>query len=86
MFNVTDSALERLSHALGGLETKSDNACFRIVPGDGGKLALILGETTPDDKEYEHAGATVLALSNDIAERCEGRTLDSDKTGNLVLT
>lgn len=85
MFTVTDSALKQLSSALGGMETKNENACFRIVPDPSGKLALIVGEPTPEDAEYEHDGTTVLTLSKDIQERCDGKTLKADKSGSLVL-
>lgn len=39
-----------------------------------------------DDTEYERDGVTVLLLSEEMLARCEGRTLDSDDTGNLILT
>ena len=88
MFTVTDSALEQLSNALGQIDDpkKPDDACFRIVPKVTGQLMLTVDTPTSDDTEYAHDGTTVLVLSEDIRDRCDGRTLDSDGTGNLVLT
>ncbi len=87
MLTVTESALSHLAGALGEIDApKPENACFRIVPTGDGKLTLTVDTPGPDDTEFEHAGTTVLVLADDIRERCEGRTLDSDDSGNLVLT
>ncbi|MFQ5529735.1 MAG: hypothetical protein ACE5FP_05235, partial [Gemmatimonadota bacterium] len=66
-------------------EPKPPNACFRVVPADGGKHTLTVDTPEPEDTEYEREGVTVLVVSEEIRARCEGRTLDSDDTGNLVL-
>jgi hypothetical protein len=87
MLTVTESALSHLAGALGEMNgPKSENACFRIVPRGQGELALTVDTPDPEDTEFEHAGTTVLVLAEDIVERCDGRTLDSDAGGNLVLT
>ncbi len=87
MLTVTESALSHLAGALDEIDgPKPENACFRIVPRDDGRLTLTLDQPAADDTTFEHAGATVLVLADDIRELCEGRTLDSDDGGNLVLT
>ena len=87
MFTVTESALEFLANAVGEInEPKPANACFRIVPANGGKLTLTVGTPEPDETEYEREGVTVLVFSQEMRQHCEGRTLDSDDTGNLTLT
>jgi hypothetical protein len=87
MFTVTESALEFLANAVGEInDPKPPNACFRIVPAESGKLTLTVSTPEPDATEYERDGVTVLLLSEEMLARCEGRTLDSDDTGNLILT
>ena len=87
MLTVTESALAFLANAVSEInDPKPPNACFRIVPAEGGKLTLTVGTPESDDTEYERDGVTVLVLSEDMLARCEGRTLDSDETGNLILT
>lgn len=87
MFTVTDSALQNLARAIKQIEDpKPENACFRIVPDHNDKLILTIDERKPDDKKYEHNGITVLAVSAKMHNRCDGRTLDSDDSGNLLLT
>ena len=84
---MTESALEFLANAVGEInDPKPPNACFRIVPAETGKLTLTVGTPEPDDTEYERDGVTVLVLSEEMLARCEGRTLDSDNTGQLILT
>ncbi len=56
------------------------------MPAESGKLTLTVSTSEPDDTEYERDGVTVLLLSEEMLARCEGRTLDSDDTGNLILT
>ena len=86
MFTVTESALEFLADALGKIdEPKPPNACFRVVPAEGGKLTLTVGTPEPDDTEYEREGGRCLVVSEEIRARCEGRTLASDDTGKLIL-
>ena len=87
MLTITESALIHLAGAIGAIdEPKPEKACFRIVPKGDGKLTLTVDTPGPDDTEFEHAGTTVLVFADDIRERCEGRTLDADDGGNLVLT
>ena len=87
MFTVTESALGFVADALGKIdEPRLPNACFRIVPAKSGKLTLTVSTPEPDDTEYERDGVTVLLLSEEMLARCEGRTLHSDDTGNLILT
>ena len=87
MFTVTESALEVIANAVGEInDPKPPNACFRIVPAESGKLTLTVSTPEPDDTKYERDGVTVLLLSEEMLARCEGRTLDSDDTGNLILT
>ncbi len=87
MFTVTDSALEYLAEAIGRVEhPKPENACFRIVPEHSGKLSLTVDTLKPGDTEYGHEGIVVLALSDEMLLCCEGRMLDSDGLGNLLLT
>ncbi len=86
MFTVTESALKFLADALGKIEEpKPPNACFRVVPAGSDKLTPTVGTPEADDTEYEREGVTVLVVSEEIRTRCEGRTPDSDDTGNLVL-
>ena len=56
------------------------------MPDHSGKLTLTVDALKPDDTEYEHNGIAVLTVSDEMRERCEGRTLDSDDSGNLLLT
>lgn len=87
MFIVTDSALEHLAQAISRIEDpKPQNVCFRIVPDPSDKLSLTVDTLEPGDTEYGHEGIVVLAISNEILERCEGQTLDLDDSGNLLLT
>ena len=54
MLEVTDSALSHLAGALDRIEApKPENACFRIVPTDDGKLTLTVDAPAPDDMEEE---------------------------------
>ncbi len=87
MLKVTDTALEHLAGALEKVdEPKPEDACFRIVPQeDGTQLGLTLDKPTPEDTEYAHAGDTVLVLAPALQEHCDGRTLDADESGNLML-
>ena len=87
MLTVTDSALAQLANVLGQIDDpKPENACFRIVPKGDGKLTLTVDTPGADDTAFDHDGTTVLVMSEEMRERCEGRTLDSDDTGNLLLT
>ena len=87
MLTVTDSALAQLANALGQIDDpKPEDACFRIVAKEEGKLTLTLDAPGPDDTEFDHDGTTVLVVSQEMRVRCEGRTLNSDDTGNLLLT
>jgi len=87
VFQVTDAALDRIADALQQVsEDRPDDACFRIVPAEANKLTLGLDTPNPDDATYDHEGATVLVIAPDLLERCEGRTLDADPKGNLVLS
>ena len=87
MLTVTDSALAQLAKALGQIDDpKPENACFRIVPKGDGKLTLTVDAPGPDDTTFDHGGTTVLIMSHEMRKRCEGRTLDSDDTGNVLLT
>lgn len=80
MLTVTDTALERLAEALDEIQDpKPQNACFRIVLGQPGKLSLGVGTPEDDDRTFEQEGTIVLVVSEEIAERCEGRTLDADE-------
>ncbi len=87
MFIVTGSAPEFLANAVDEVnDPKPPNACFRIVTAESGKPTLTVSTSEPDDTECERDGVTVLVLSKEMLARCEGRTLDSDDTGNLILT
>ena len=87
MFTITDSALEQLSEALGRIEDpKPENACFRIMPSPDGKLTLAIDAPAPNDTEYERDGSTVLVLSEKIKDLCKDRKLDSNASGQLILT
>lgn len=87
MLKVTDSALEQLAGALQNVEDpKPDGACFRIIPRkEDGQLGLTLDVPSSDDTEYAHGGETVLVLAENVQNHCDGRTLDADDSGNLVL-
>jgi hypothetical protein len=87
MLTVADSALAQLANAVGQIDDpKPKNACFRIVPKGDGKLTLTVDVPRPDDTAFDHDEKTVLVTSDEMCERCEGRTLDSDDSGNLLLT
>lgn len=87
MLTVTESALEFLATAVGDIDdSKLQNACFRIVPAESGGLTLTIDKPQPSDTEYERDGVTVLVLSEEMQTHCDGRTLDSDDTGSLVMT
>ncbi len=86
MLTVTDAALEYLADAIGKIdEPKPTDACFRI-PMDGGKLTLTVGSAEAADTTFQHKGVTLLVVSQEVAKRCEERTLDADQLGNLLLT
>lgn len=56
------------------------------MPSPDGKLTLTVDSPAPEDAEYERDGNTVLVLSEAIRERCKDRVLDSNGSGQLVLT
>ena len=87
MLTVTESALGHLADALDKIEEpKPPGTCFRIVPAEDGKLTLSIGTPKGGDAEYEQGGKPILVVSEEVRAQCEGRTLDADGRGNLLLT
>lgn len=87
MMQVTDAARKNLSGVIDKIREKEPKeAVFRIVEDEQKKLTLTVD--TPEDKDvkFEHDGKTILVVADDVAERCDGRTLDDDGNGNLMLT
>ncbi len=90
MLTVTDKAKDALTDAIDQIEEPTpENACFRIIRGQDNQLTLSLGVPDDQDVTVETSDRTILAISPDIAEACEDRTLDvSEETedGRCVLT
>jgi hypothetical protein len=76
MVTVTDGAREYLHGAAGSL---SDDECFRLARGMGGKIAIVTGRPVDSDVTFEHGESTVLAMEPQLAEDLEGRTIDIEE-------
>lgn len=87
MMQVTDAALDNLSGVIDKIrESQSKEAVFRIVEDNNAKLTLTIDTPEPKDLKFEKDGKTVLVLADDVADKCDNRTLDDDGSGNLMLT
>jgi hypothetical protein len=83
---VTDAARENLNGAIEKIRQGStEDAVFRIVEDQSSKLTLTIDTPGSRDVIFEKDGRTVLVVAEDVAQRCEGRTLDDDGKGNLML-
>ncbi len=86
MLTVTDIALSKLAIAKDRIEDpKPENACFRIVPADQGKLTLTVGTPKESDASFRHDGNVVLVIDQTLDTVTDGRVLDADPAGQLVL-
>jgi hypothetical protein len=89
MINVTPEARSRLAEALDTIDSPDAvDACFRLVPTEQNQLAMALAEPEEGDVTIEEDGKTVLALPPQIADLCDGRTLDVENgpDGQTSLT
>jgi len=86
MMQVTEAARENLSGAIDRIRADgAADAVFRIIEDQGNKLALTIDTPAPEDVTFEKDGKPILVVDEEIAQRCEGRTLDDDGKGNLKL-
>jgi hypothetical protein len=86
MLQVTNAAKENLNGAIEKIrQGNTEDAVFRIVEDPSSKLTLTVDTPDPKDVTFEAEGRTILVVAEDVAERCEGRTLDDDGKGNLML-
>ena len=76
MVTVPDGAREYLH---GAAENLSDEECFRLARGMGGKIAIVTGRPVDSDVTFEHGETTVLAMEAKLAEALEGRTIDIEE-------
>lgn len=86
MLAITESALGRLADALRSVNGPDpEDACFRLSLDEEGNLALAVDIPSPDDRKFQYNETTVLVMSDDLAERFTGRTLDVNAAGDFVL-
>lgn len=86
MLIVTDSALEHLYDAISQADVRpAAELCFRFVAQDDETLTLVLQTPAAGDRTFEHNGAVVLALPEQLADYFSQRTLDVDNDGQLIL-
>ena len=86
MFNVSFQGLYCMDQFL--KETKEAEGKVVRLHFEEGELFLGPGEAGENDKVFEFQGKPVLLVSNDIAEKLEGRTLDAKPdmdTGHMEI-
>jgi len=87
MINVTERALEHLAEARSRVEPPTDAAsCFRLAPNEKGQMRLTLDRPLADDRTFAHQGEVILAVSEELSQELDGRTLDTSESGALALT
>lgn len=85
--NITESVLQRLADAIRGVNGSApEDACFRLSLDGEENLALGVDVPGPEDQKFKHKDNTVLVMSNNLAERFAGHTLDVNAAGDFVLT
>lgn len=86
MLTVTDTVLEKFNQAIANAsEEEARDKCIRLVEGEEDGLALKLEEPADDDRKFEYAGRTVLAVPESSERLCGDRTMDINRNGDVVL-
>ena len=79
MLQVSESALEELKKALDAAGSEPDEGLRLMVTGPD-QLGLGVDVERPGDKVYEHDGAKVLLVDENIAELVDDLSLDVNET------
>jgi Fe-S cluster assembly iron-binding protein IscA len=89
MLTVTENAGAYLAAVLTEAEASAENkGAMRMYLRDG-RLAMVLDEPREQDTRFDHLGATVLVIEEELARGLDGKTLDvhSGKHGSgLVMS
>lgn len=87
MLELTESAKDQLHRSLAKIEgPDQDRMCFRVVPKDQKHLTLKLAKPAESDFVFTHEGDDVLALPKALQPFFEGKSLDIDSDGKLLLS
>ena len=79
MLTVTEDVCKFAKQMLA--ETSApEGTCVRIDLDKDGKGQVLIAQELPEDFKYEHAGETVLVVSQQAAEQFAGKTLDTEST------
>ena len=87
MLTVTEAAGAHLANMLNEAETPEEGeVAVRMLLREG-QLAVTLDEPRTQDAKFDHQGATVLVIEDELAQRLDGKTLDieSDKQGSSLV-
>jgi len=79
MIAVTDDAKLALKRVLTN-NTDEPEACLRLCLDNEGKLQLAVDKEKKGDQTMEYEGSTLLLAEEDLADKCEGLTIDVENT------
>jgi hypothetical protein len=79
MIAVTDDAKLALKSVLTA-KTDEAEACLRLYVDNQGKLQLAVDKGKKGDQTIEHEGSILLLAEEDLADKCEGLTIDVENT------
>jgi hypothetical protein len=86
MFELTEAAKSRLHKSLEKADRpEQQGKCFRVVPKDDKCLTLKLATPAPGDTIFRHQGDDVLAMPKALRPFFEGKSLEIDNSGKLML-
>lgn len=85
MITVTESAKQYLQEILSA-KVDDPQAVLRLRVGDPGQLGISIDIEAPGDQIVEYEGSKVLVVEEELADKLEGMTLDTeDASGGTRL-